>query len=52
VYPQAIFNYMTPTVDQTVNELADWTKDVKTPRLKSEEATAAISAPAVTMAHN
>lgn len=50
VYPQAIFNYMTPTVDQTVNELADWTKDVKTPRIKSEAATAAVSVPAVTVA--
>jgi NADH-quinone oxidoreductase subunit M len=50
VYPQAIFNYMTPTVDQTVNELADWTKDVKAPRIKSEEATAAIGVPAVTIA--
>jgi NADH-quinone oxidoreductase subunit M len=50
VYPQAIFNYMTPTVDQTVNELADWTKEVKAPRLKSEEATAAVTIPAVTIA--
>lgn len=40
VYPQAIFNYMTPTIDRTVNDLAAWTKDVKDPRLK-HEATAA-----------
>jgi NADH-quinone oxidoreductase subunit M len=54
VYPQAIFNYLTPTVDQTVNELATWTKDVKEPRIKSEaaaaEATAALSAPAAVIA--
>ena len=40
VYPQAIFNYMTPTIDRTVNDLAAWTKNVKDPRLK-HEATAA-----------
>ncbi len=32
VYPQAIFHYMTPTVNKTVNQLADWTRDVKEPR--------------------
>jgi NADH-quinone oxidoreductase subunit M len=26
VYPQAIFNYMTPSVDHTVDDLADWTR--------------------------
>ena len=45
VYPQAIFNYMTPSVDQTVDELATWTKDVKEPRLKEEAATAAAPLP-------
>ncbi len=64
VYPQAIFNYLTPTVDQTVNELATWTKDVKEPRIKSEataaeataaqntaaQSTAALSAPAAVVA--
>ena len=29
VYPQAVFNYMTPSVDQTVDDLADWTEDVR-----------------------
>ena len=29
VYPQALFNYMTPSVDQTVNELVDWQKQKK-----------------------
>jgi NADH-quinone oxidoreductase subunit M len=32
VYPQAIFNYMTPTVDYNVRQLADWTRKVKEPR--------------------
>jgi NADH-quinone oxidoreductase subunit M len=27
VYPQAIFRYMTPSVDRTVQDLADWTRD-------------------------
>ncbi len=49
VYPQAIFNYMTPSVDQTVNELATWTKDVKAPRIH-DEATAAMPAPAAIVA--
>jgi NADH:ubiquinone oxidoreductase subunit 4 (subunit M) len=32
VYPQAIFRYMTPSVDRTVQDLADWTRDnVETP---------------------
>ena len=29
VYPQAIFNYMTPSVDRSVDQLADWTREVK-----------------------
>jgi NADH-quinone oxidoreductase subunit M len=29
VYPQALLNYMKPSVDQTVSELATWTKEVK-----------------------
>jgi NADH-quinone oxidoreductase subunit M len=29
VYPQAIFNYMTPSVNQSVDQLADWTRTVK-----------------------
>ncbi|MEX2114883.1 MAG: NADH-quinone oxidoreductase subunit M [Pirellulales bacterium] len=49
VYPQAIFNYLTPSVDQTVNELATWTKDGKAPRIESE-ATAALPAPAAIVA--
>ena len=31
VYPQAIFNYMTPTIDHNVRQLADWTRKVKEP---------------------
>jgi NADH-quinone oxidoreductase subunit M len=29
VYPQAIFRYMTPTVDREVDELTAWTENVK-----------------------
>ncbi len=38
VYPQAIFNYMTPTVDYNVRQLADWTRKVKEPRLQKGNA--------------
>ncbi len=31
VHPNLLFKYMTPTVEQTVNELAEWTEDVKKP---------------------
>lgn len=34
VYPQAIFNYMSPSVDKTVENLTTWTETVKQPRLK------------------
>jgi len=27
VYPRALLDYMQPSVDQTVNELADWTRE-------------------------
>ncbi len=27
VYPKAMFDYMTPSIDKTVNSLADWTKE-------------------------
>ena len=32
VYPRAIFDYMTPSVNQEVQQLADWTQEVKAPR--------------------
>ena len=34
VYPQAIFHYMSPSVDKTVSGLAAWTQTVKEPRLQ------------------
>jgi len=37
VYPQAIFRYLTPSVNQEVQELADWTRTVKQPRLDAAE---------------
>lgn len=40
VNPNLIFKYMEPTVTENVRELAEWTKEVKTPRLKAEQAAA------------
>jgi NADH-quinone oxidoreductase subunit M len=34
VYPQALLNYMTPSVNRTVDDLAQWMEDVKYPRLQ------------------
>jgi len=34
VYPQAIFNYMSKSVDKTADDLAAWTQSVKEPRLR------------------
>ncbi|MGO8748587.1 MAG: complex I subunit 4 family protein [Thermoguttaceae bacterium] len=33
VYPKALFNYMEPSVNATVDDLAKWTEQVKEPRL-------------------
>jgi hypothetical protein len=33
VYPQVVLNYMDNTIDQQVQQLADWTRDVKEPAL-------------------
>ncbi|MEZ6070706.1 MAG: NADH-quinone oxidoreductase subunit M [Pirellulales bacterium] len=38
VYPRCVFDYMTPTINAQVQELAEWTRDVKTPRLAAEKA--------------
>jgi len=38
VYPNAVFRYMSPSVDQTAQELAEWTRETKTPRLEAERA--------------
>ena len=47
VYPQAIFNYMTPSIDLSVQELADWTREIKEPRLRAkQEGMAAEQSPA------
>jgi NADH-quinone oxidoreductase subunit M len=37
VYPQALLQYMTPTINHQVDALADWTRDVKDKRTASEE---------------
>ena len=37
VYPNAVFRYMSPSVDQEVDQLAKWTVDVKLPRIDSEK---------------
>ena len=36
VYPKAVFNYMSPSVNQLVDDLGTWTKDVKQPRLREQ----------------
>ncbi len=38
VYPQAIFDYMTPSVNNTVSELAKWTETVKDAPMTTETA--------------
>jgi NADH-quinone oxidoreductase subunit M len=35
VYPRAIFDYMTPSVNKEVQQLAEWTENVKYPREKA-----------------
>ncbi|MBS0209116.1 MAG: NADH-quinone oxidoreductase subunit M [Planctomycetes bacterium] len=37
VNPQAIFTYQTATVDKQAEDLATWTRDVKTPRLSAAD---------------
>ncbi len=34
VYPSLLFNYMSPSVNRTVDDLTAWTENVKAPRLK------------------
>lgn len=38
VYPQALFSYMAPSVNRTVDDLAVWMEEVKEPRLREAEA--------------
>ncbi len=38
VYPQAIFNYMTPSVNRSVEQLAKWTETVKDAPSQTEPA--------------
>jgi len=42
VYPQAVFSYMKPSVNRTVDELAGWMIRVKQPRLRDAAAAAGI----------
>jgi NADH-quinone oxidoreductase subunit M len=44
VYPQALFNYMAPSVNRTVANLTDWARVVKEPRLLREQADTVASA--------
>jgi NADH-quinone oxidoreductase subunit M len=46
VYPQAVFDYMTPSVNKSVTDLAEWTKMVKDGQPESGEATADAELPA------
>jgi NADH-quinone oxidoreductase subunit M len=45
VYPQALFRYMTPSVNRTVDQLAAWTKDVKKATEKAGFSAAAADRP-------
>ena len=36
VYPKALFDYMQPSVDQTVTQLADWSRKNEPAKLKSQ----------------
>jgi NADH-quinone oxidoreductase subunit M len=47
VYPKALFNYMSPTIDNTVQSLADWTQ--KHDRNRSENKTSKKNPPKVIM---
>jgi len=38
VYPTAILNYVSPSVDRNIHDLTVWTENVKTPRLAAEAA--------------
>jgi NADH-quinone oxidoreductase subunit M len=48
VYPQALFSYMSPSVDRTVTQLTKWTKEVKTPRANAATAAAPLTGPMAT----
>ena len=53
VYPQALFNYMAPSVNQTVDNLAVWMEEVKEPRLRAASPPAlAARLPAATAGEN
>jgi NADH-quinone oxidoreductase subunit M len=45
VYPQAMFNYMEPSVSQSVDHLAAWTKTVKQPRLREASTQTGMAVP-------
>jgi NADH-quinone oxidoreductase subunit M len=52
VYPQAIFHYMTPSVDRTVDQLTAWTENVKARRAVEETASADVSAASIVAIHD
>ncbi len=49
VYPQSVFRYMTPSVDQTVDNLAAWTERVEPGKPQTAEAPAAEPAKIVSL---
>ena len=52
VYPQIVLNYMTPSINRTVDDLATWTRDVKQPRLEAEQEAAQADPAEVVLRHN
>jgi NADH-quinone oxidoreductase subunit M len=44
VYPKALLDYMQPSVDQTVTQLADWTRENEPAKLQQQSSDAAVAA--------
>jgi len=49
VYPQVVFSYMSPSVNRTVEQLADWMKNVKQPTLQKPQAASTVPQNAVSV---
>jgi NADH-quinone oxidoreductase subunit M len=52
VYPQAVFHYMTPSVNRTVDNLAEWTERAEPLHAKTQTARSSPAAPATALAQD
>ncbi len=52
VYPQAVFHYMTPSVNRTVDNLAAWTERMEPGKTETQTARASPAAPATRLAQD